>query len=117
MTDLSKMSDSELANWQAGWKQHTGDYILADREWERRMISHEFSLQKQLAAANRTWSVIAAIIGVIGALAGAWLGAYLQSQAQPIPQASSQSTQRQTSQSPAQSKAAFSSPSAPTKVP
>ena len=111
MTDLSKMSDGELAKWQAGWQQHTGDYILADREWERRMISHEFSLQKQLAAANRKWSVIAAVIGVVGTLAGAWLGASLQSNAQRTPQESSQSAQQG-----AAAKTAPSSSSTPTKI-
>lgn len=77
MADLENMTDEQLANWQGGWQANTPKYILAEKEWERRMISHEFSLQKQLAAANQRWSIIAAIIGVVGTLAGAVLGGYL----------------------------------------
>ncbi len=79
MSDTENMNDEQLAEWQAGWKEHTGNYILAEREWERRMISHEFSLQTKLAAINNRWLIASAFIGVFGTLAGAWLGAHFPS--------------------------------------
>lgn len=37
------MSDEELAEWMAGWKEHTGNYILAELEFKRRLNkSNEF---------------------------------------------------------------------------
>lgn len=75
MSDIEKMTNEQLAEWQSGWKEHTGNYILAEREWERRMISHEFSLQTKLSATNNRWVIASAFIGVFGTLAGAWLGA------------------------------------------
>jgi hypothetical protein len=97
--DLSRMSDAELAVYQAGWKARTHYDILAEREWQRRMVGHElqeqFKLEERLAQANqahaaeiaksaqehverlssntRWWSLAAAVVGVLGTLAGAWL--------------------------------------------
>jgi hypothetical protein len=36
MADLKQMSDSELAEWIAGWKPGTKDYILGMAELDRR---------------------------------------------------------------------------------
>jgi hypothetical protein len=36
MTDLRRMSDSELAEWISGWKPDTKDYILGMAELDRR---------------------------------------------------------------------------------
>jgi hypothetical protein len=36
MTDLKKMTDGELAEWIAGWKPGTMDYILGTAELDRR---------------------------------------------------------------------------------
>ena len=77
--DLAGMKDIELATWQAkdaeGVKQ-----ILADREWQRRMISHQlteqFSLDARLAAGMERAMRFAAIIGVVGTLAGAGVGTF-----------------------------------------
>ena len=38
-TDLKKMSDEELASFMAGWKEHTGNYILCEIEFKRRQNS------------------------------------------------------------------------------
>lgn len=100
MADLRNFSDFDLAQWQAGHQSHTGNYILAEREWERRMISHQlaeqYNLDDRLAKASeahsaslsqaalahaerlskitRWWSVAVAFIGIIGSLLGVWLG-------------------------------------------
>jgi hypothetical protein len=97
--DLSRMSDAELATYQSGWKARTQYDILAEREWQRRMVAHElheqFQLEERLSQANqahaaalalaaqahaerlsantRWWSLAAAVVGVLGTLAGAWL--------------------------------------------
>jgi hypothetical protein len=93
------MSDAELATYQSGWKARTQYDILAEREWQRRMVAHElheqFQLEERLSQANqahavalalsaqahaerlsantRWWSLAAAVVGVLGTLAGAWL--------------------------------------------
>lgn len=113
MADFENMTDEQLANWQGGWQANTPKYILAEKEWERRMISHEFSLQKQLAAANQRWSIIAAIIGVVGTLAGAVLGGYL-SQKDNL-QSSPQQTQLLPSQAQAQKNIGTSSEVVPSQ--
>ena len=101
MSDLENMTDAQLAEWQAGWKEHSGKYILAEREWERRMISHEFSLQTKLAAANNRWLIAAAVIGLVGTVAGAIVGAYLTKAAQDN---KSSISQQHTQLSPSQQK-------------
>ena len=37
--DLRKKSDEKLAEFMAGWKQDTGNYILCKMEFERRQNS------------------------------------------------------------------------------
>jgi hypothetical protein len=76
--ELAEMSDDALAAWQAGWKERTADDILAEREWQRRMLAHEFGLNRRIANLNAKWAIVVAIVGVCGTLAGAWLGATLQ---------------------------------------
>ena len=63
---VSCMSDEDLASWQAGHKQGSADYILADQEWQSRRIA------KQIRAVR--W---AAIIGIVGAIASAVVGVFL----------------------------------------
>jgi hypothetical protein len=97
--ELEAMPDSELAQWQSNQKKGTPKHTLAEREWRRRMISHQlkeqFNLDAQLAKAaelhaerlstvNRWWSIAAAIVGVIGALLGTVLGKYLESKDRPV---------------------------------
>ena len=59
---LRKMSADELAHWQKGFKQHTQQYILAEKEWDRRMLMEQVKWQK---------------ISIIAALAGAILGSVI----------------------------------------
>ena len=74
------MTESELAQWQSILKIGEPKHILAEREWQRRMISHQltaqYELDAKLAAANERAMRFAAIIGVMGTLAGAGLGAF-----------------------------------------
>ena len=97
--DIKCMSDLELAKWQSGWKERMHNDILAEREWQRRMIAHQLQEQYKLderlseaernhaaalaaaaaehaasiASNSRWWSLAAAVVGVLGTLMGAWL--------------------------------------------
>lgn len=90
LKELSEMPDVELAKWQADWKPGTDKYILAEKEWQRRIamreLGEQFRLDERLANGNRWWSIAAAGIGVIGTLLGVWLG----KQSEPITQAAGQ---------------------------
>jgi hypothetical protein len=55
--ELRKMSDEALADYMAGWKQDTGNYILSEMEFKRRQ-----SAPNEL----RGWiSVILAVLAII----------------------------------------------------
>jgi len=55
-SDLKGMSDERLAEYMAGWKEHTGNYILCEMEFKRRQNSGN---------AVRGWlSVIIAVIAL-----------------------------------------------------
>ena len=61
MTDLKKKSDEELAEWIAGWKPETKNYILGITELDRR---------KNRGNTVRGWlaigvSVLALIVSII----------------------------------------------------
>ncbi len=77
---LSDMPDVELSQWQSGFPSDSAQYILAEREWQRRMISHQlteqFALDSKLAEGNERAMRFAAFIGVVGTLAGAAVGAF-----------------------------------------
>lgn len=62
---LEKMSDSELAAWQAMYQPTMPQYRLAEHIW------HERLAQQQIAASRRA-TYIAAAFGLIGVLVG-WL--------------------------------------------
>jgi hypothetical protein len=48
-TEPAAMTDDELASWQGGWKPGTSQHILAEKEWQKRMLAHEFGLNRRLA--------------------------------------------------------------------
>lgn len=72
--ELAAMTDDELATWQAGWKPGVANHILASQEWQRRMLAHEFGLNRQLAEYAAKWQRFAAYIGVLGTVVGAVAG-------------------------------------------
>lgn len=82
-TELAAMTDDELASWQVGWTPETANHILAEKEWQRRMLTHEFGMNRQLAEYAARWQRFSAFVGVIGTLIGAISGvvaaSYLQS--------------------------------------
>lgn len=94
--ELELMPDEQLAVWQSGWKPASANFVLAEREWQRRQayraLAEQFKLEDRLARANRWWGIGAAVIGVIGALLGAWFGAHWQ--ASSATQAATTSTQK-----------------------
>lgn len=80
--ELELQTDEQLAVWQSGWKKDSANFILADREWQRRQayraLAEQFKLEDRLARANRWWGIGAAVIGVLGTLLGAWFGTQWQ---------------------------------------
>ena len=79
--ELEAKPDSTLAQRQSVLGRDDAEYILIDREWQRRMIEHQltaqYKLEDKLAKVNRWWAIGASLIGVAGSLAGVWLGLVL----------------------------------------
>ena len=110
--DFEVMPDSELAQWEHNHRNEPPLVTLAEREWERRIISHQLSVQydldsrlakaaeehsekiaesnrihaETLAKSNQRWAFVATIVGVIGTLSGAWLSDRLSSSHQATSQ-------------------------------
>ena len=63
---LAKMSDKDLAAWQAKNPEHSPQFILAQHEWNGRLIAAQVKATR--------W---AAWIAVVGAIAGGIAGAIL----------------------------------------
>ena len=59
--ELASKSDGALALWQAHEAAGSARYILAEREWQRRMLDRQSKLQLR----NGAW------IALVGAIAGA----------------------------------------------
>ena len=75
--ELKNISDSELATIQASNHHQSEEYILAEKEWQRRerLKQHELDLvlmSKQVRAMK-----FSAILGVVAVLAGAIVGAII----------------------------------------
>jgi hypothetical protein len=69
---LEKMSDTELAAWQAMYEPTTAQHRLAEHIW------HERLAQQQIAASRRA-TYIAAASGLISGLIGVFVGWLLSS--------------------------------------
>ena len=62
---ISKYSDKELASWQSEYQPDSPQFILAEHEWQRRLMADQIK-----------GSRFAAYIGIIGTIIGAvttWL--------------------------------------------
>ena len=57
---LTKLPDKELAVWQSEYQSNSPQYILAEHEWQRRLMADQIK-------GNR----FAAYIGIIGTIIGA----------------------------------------------
>jgi hypothetical protein len=90
MDDLKNKSDQELAQWQAGWKQYTENYILAEIEWANRarekqhkldqaLLQNQHDLNLLILEKQSKLTKLSISVGFIGVVVGALLGAYMQS--------------------------------------
>ena len=95
--ELEAKSESELAQWEYVHRNEPPLVTLADREWQRRIISHQLSVQydldsrlakaaekhaERISESNRWWGFAGALLGVIGTLSGVGLGKWLDSPTQ-----------------------------------
>jgi len=69
---LEKMSDTELAAWQAMYEPNAPQHRLAEHIW------HERLAQQQIVASRRA-TYFAAATGIIGTIMGGLLGWFLSS--------------------------------------
>lgn len=92
--ELAAKADSELAQWEYNHRNEPPLVTLAEREWQRRIISHQLSVQydldsrlanaaekhaERIAESNRWWGFAGALLGVIGTLSGVGLGKWIES--------------------------------------
>ncbi len=66
--ELAEKTDAELAEWQSGLKPETASYLLAVREWDRRIRWRD-----------RWWSLVTATLAIAGTLLGVLVGWWLRS--------------------------------------
>lgn len=96
--ELSRMSDSSLALWQANNMPAAAREHLAKYEWQRRIAERQmkerFALDQKLAKGNRRWALGGVCLGIIGSLLGVWLGKFVWvAPVAPSPQATAALTQ------------------------
>lgn len=71
--ELRKLCPEALAAWQVGWNDNAAKNVLAEKEWERRMIK-EAAFWQRISA----WiGVVAAVVGALIALLGAFIAKML----------------------------------------
>ena len=108
--ELERMSDTNLAVWQANNAPQEAREHLAKYEWQRRAAERQmaarFALDKQLAKTGRMWGLLVAAIGVGGALLGVIVGNALKQESPPKPAAQIQQQLISPSQPPPASLAA-----------
>ncbi len=75
---LAAMCDSELAQWQHNHRNEPPLVILAEREWQRRIISHQlkeqFKLDTKLAEAAEKANKFTMVCIVVATIVGAIIG-------------------------------------------
>ncbi len=98
MTDLTKMTEFELARYQMGWKEHTESFRLADLEWKRRERNEQHDLNLKLLgeqsrimkSSNRTIAIFTITATLLGSIAGAVVQATLPEMMKKPPKATTQ---------------------------
>ena len=69
MLDLSRKSDTELADWHGDQQQGTRDACLAEHEWQRRIADRQIVAAHATARRAAAWGALSGIAGtVVGAL-------------------------------------------------
>jgi hypothetical protein len=63
--ELARMADKELAAWQAGFPSDSPQFILAQYEWQRRLIADQIRATVFSARWQAWFGVFAAIIGAL----------------------------------------------------
>ena len=119
--ELSRMSDSSLALWQAENMPADARDHLAKYEWQRRIAERQmrerFALDQKLARENRWWGLGVSIVGVIGTILGVWLGKFVWVGQPAIPPQESAAISKSSTQPPALSNSATSAVSTTTGQP
>jgi hypothetical protein len=64
MADLKKMTDEQLAEWIAGWKPSTKDYILGKAELDRRM-NHGNTVRGWIAIGISGLALLVSIVALV----------------------------------------------------
>jgi len=88
MENLKNKNDEQLAEWQAGWKPSTDNYILANNEWENRararkheldlsLLEKQHELNLEIVKEQSKLTKVSISVGFIGVILGAILGASL----------------------------------------
>jgi hypothetical protein len=75
--DIATKTDQELAQWLEDVKGRTGHELLANIEFQRRLIKEQHKLNKENVQLSAKYAVACAIIGVIFGAALTLLSGYL----------------------------------------
>lgn len=67
------MTDRQLAEYHAGWKEHSEKAILCQYEWQRRAQLHAYQLAERISGRERAIALAGAAFGVLSTLATVWL--------------------------------------------
>ncbi len=77
MTKLQDMDDTKLAQHQSGYKPEAYNYILCEKEWQRRAMQKQHEYDLELITEQVRWMKFSALLGVLGVILGAVAGAFL----------------------------------------
>jgi len=79
--DLTAKTDKDLATFQERCFPNDAKHILAEKEWQRRLMKEQHELNKEIIKSQTKKILISAIItalsGILGVLIGAFLTEYL----------------------------------------
>ena len=72
--ELRALSREGLACWQVGFQRDSADFLLAEKEWERRNTKELAFWQRMSAWIGVAGAVVGALIAVLGAALAKMLG-------------------------------------------